>query len=225
MIGSKEKNWYTAIMQESKIFKTKISKKVSLPYLLYKPTKPKNKLPLVMFLHGAGERGNDLELVKYHGIPKLIEQGQDFPFIAVSPQCPKDSWWPLELEALKGLLDDIIAKHNVDKKRIYLTGLSMGGYGTWYLAGLYPKTFAAIAPICGGGDFVLGQQLTHMPIWAFHGDKDVVVPLAESKRMVDIVKKAGGKAKLTVYKNVDHDSWTKTYNNPKFYEWLLSHKK
>jgi predicted peptidase len=212
-------------MQESKIFKTKISKKVSLPYLLYKPTTPKGKLPLVMFLHGAGERGNNLELVKYHGIPKLIEQGQDFPFIAVSPQCPKDSWWPLELEALKGLLDDIMTKHNVDKKRIYLTGLSMGGYGTWYLAGLYPKTFAAIAPICGGGDFVLGKQLTHMPIWAFHGDKDDVVPLAESQRMVDIVKKAGGKAKLTVYKNVDHDSWTKTYNNPKLYEWLLHHEK
>jgi predicted peptidase len=211
-------------MQTSNIFKTTISKKVSLPYLLYKPTKPKTKLPLVMFLHGAGERGNDLDLVKIHGIPKLIEQGQAFPFIAVSPQCPKDSWWPLELESLKGLLDEIISKHDVDKKRVYLTGLSMGGYGTWYLAGLYPQTFAAIAPICGGGDFVLGEQLATMPIWAFHGDKDNVVPLSESQRMVDIVKKAGGKAKLTVYKNVDHDSWTKTYNNPKFYEWLLSHK-
>ena len=212
-------------MQESKSFNITLIKKVSLPYLLYKPAKPKGKLPLVMFLHGAGERGNDLDLLKLHGIPKRLEQGQDFPFIALSPQCPKDSWWPLELEALKGLLDDIVSKHNVDKKRIYLTGLSMGGYGTWYLAGLYPKTFAAIAPICGGGDFVLGEQLTHMPIWAFHGDKDDVVPLSESQRMVDIVKKAGGKAKLTVYKNVGHDSWTKTYNNPKFYEWLLSHRK
>jgi predicted peptidase len=212
-------------MQLSTTFKTKISKSVSLPYLLYKPTTPKGKLPLVMFLHGAGERGNNLELVKKHGIPKRLEQGQEFPFMVVSPQCPKDSWWPLELDALKGLLDDVVSKHNVDKKRIYLTGLSMGGYGTWYLAGMYPKLFAAIAPICGGGDFVLGEQLTQMPIWAFHGDKDNVVPLSESQRMVDIVKKAGGKAKLTVYKNVDHDSWTQTYANSKLYEWLLSHKK
>jgi predicted peptidase len=212
-------------MQTSKVFKTKITKNASLPYLLYKPQSSKKKLPLVMFLHGAGERGNDLNLVKIHGIPKLIAQGQDFPFISVSPQCSKDSWWPNELEALKALLDDLIAKHPIDTKRIYLTGLSMGGYGTWYLAGMYPKLFAAIAPVCGGGDFMLGRQLAKTPIWAFHGDKDSVVPLSESQRMINIVKSAGGKPKLTVYKGVDHDSWTKTYANPKFYEWLLSHKR
>ena len=211
-------------MQTSKTFKTKISKNVSLPYLLYTP-KPKGKLPLVIFLHGAGERGNDLELVKIHGIPKLIEQGQEFPFIAVSPQCPKDSWWTLEHETLKALIDKIVETHNVDKRRIYMTGLSMGGYGTWYMGGLYPKTFAAIAPVCGGGNLIIGRQLVNTPVWAFHGDKDNVVPLDESERMVKIVKKAGGKAKLTVYKGVDHNSWDKTYNNPKLYQWLLSHKK
>jgi predicted peptidase len=212
-------------MQESKTFKTKISKKVSLPYLLYKPNKPKGKLPLVMFLHGAGERGNDLELVKKHGIPKLLEQGQEFPFITVSPQCPTGTWWALEHEALKGLLDDIIATHKVDSKRIYLTGLSMGGYGTWYLAGLHPQFFAAIAPVCGGGDFILGSQLKHVPVWAFHGDKDDAIPLEESQRMVNIVKRAGGEAKLTTYKNVGHNSWDRAYSNPKLYEWLLSHQK
>ncbi len=213
-------------MQTSKRFKAKLVKSLELPYLLYLPKNAsKKKLPLVMFLHGAGERGNNLDLVKIHGIPKLIEEGQEFPFIAVSPQCPENSWWPLELEALKGLLDTIMSKHNVDKKRVYLTGLSMGGYGTWYLAGMYPHLFAAIAPICGGGDFVLGKQLAKIPIWAFHGDKDDVVPLAESQRMIDIVKSAGGKPKLTVYKNVDHNSWDKTYSNPKFYEWMLNHKK
>jgi predicted peptidase len=212
-------------MQTSKIFKSIFSKTVTLPYLLYKPKATKSKLPLVMFLHGAGERGNDLELVKKHGIPKRIAQGQEFPFIAVSPQCPLNSWWPNELEALKRLLDEVIVKYPVNTKRIYLTGLSMGGYGTWYLAGMYPTLFAAIAPICGGGDFMLGRQLAKTPIWAFHGDKDSVVPLSESKRMIDIVKSAGGKPKFTVYKGVDHDSWTKTYDNPKLYEWLLSHKK
>ncbi len=211
-------------MQTSKTFKTKITKKVSLPYLLYTP-KLKGKLPLVMFLHGAGERGNNLDLVKIHGIPKLIEQGKEFPFIAVSPQCPKDSWWTLEHEALKALLDKIVETHNVDKRRIYMTGLSMGGYGSWYMGGLYPKTFAAIAPICGGGNLIVGRQLTSTPIWAFHGDKDEVVPLDESERMVKIVKKAGGKAKLTIYKGVDHNSWDRAYSNPKLYEWLLSHKK
>lgn len=211
-------------MQTPKLFKTNITKKVALPYLLYKPHL-KGKLPLVIFLHGAGERGNNLDLVKIHGIPKLIEQGKEFPFIAVSPQCPKDSWWTLEHESLKVLLDYIVKTHNVDKRRIYMTGLSMGGYGTWYMGGLYPKTFAAIAPVCGGGNLIVGQQLTSTPIWAFHGDKDEVVPLEESERMVKVVKKTGGKAKLTVYKGVGHNSWDKAYDNAKLYEWLLSHKR
>jgi predicted peptidase len=214
-------------MTASKRFNTKITKVVDMPYLLHLPRvyNKKTTYPLILFLHGAGERGHDLDLVKIHGIPKLIEQGKDFPFMVVSPQCPKDSWWTNELEALKALLDDFIAKYPVDTRRIYLTGLSMGGYGTWHLAGMYPEMFAAIAPICGGGDLVLGKQLAKTPIWAFHGDKDKVVPLSETKRMIEIVKSAGGKPKLTVYKGVGHDSWSKTYDNPKLYEWLLSHKR
>lgn len=213
-------------MQTSKRFKAKVTKTLELPYLLYLPKNAgKKKLPLVMFLHGAGERGNHLDLVKIHGIPKLIDEGQEFPFIAVSPQCPADSWWTFELDTLKGLLESVIKTHNVDTKRVYLTGLSMGGMGTWQFAGTHPNFFAAIAPICGGGELLITRNLTNIPVWAFHGDKDDVVPLEESARMVAGVKHHGGKAKLTVYKNVGHDSWTKTYNNPKFYEWLLSHKK
>jgi predicted peptidase len=213
-------------MQTAKRFKAKLVKPLELPYLLYLPkSASKKKLPLVMFLHGAGERGNNLELVKLHGLPKLIEQGQAFPFIAVSPQCLTDSWWTMELDALKGLLESVIKTHNVDTKRVYLTGLSMGGMGTWQFAGTYPEFFAAIAPVCGGGEIHLTRNLTEMPIWAFHGDKDDLVPLEESQRMVAGVKHHGGKAKLTVYKNVGHDSWTKTYNNPKLYEWLLSHSR
>jgi predicted peptidase len=213
-------------MQTSKRFKARLTKNLELPYLLYLPKNAgKKKLPLVMFLHGAGERGNNLDLVKLHGIPKLIAEGKEFPFIAVSPQCPAESWWTMELDALRGLLESVIQTHDVDTKRVYLTGLSMGGMGTWQFAGTYPNFFAAIAPICGGGEIHLTRFLTKMPIWAFHGDKDEAVPLEESQRMVAGVKHHGGKAKLTVYKNVSHDSWTKTYSNPKFYEWLLSHKK
>jgi predicted peptidase len=214
-------------MQTSKRFKTKFVQKVDLPYLLYLPKdyKQQKSLPLVMFLHGAGERGDNLDLVKIHGIPKRIEEGQEFPFIAVSPQCPEDSWWTRELEPLKLLLDTLIKTYKVDKKRIYLTGLSMGGFGTFHLAGLYPKYFAAIAPICGGGHGSFAENLKNIPTWVFHGDADTIVPIQESQRMVNAIKRAGGKAKFTIYKGVGHDSWTQTYNNPKFYEWLLSHNK
>ena len=214
-------------MQTSKRFKTTFVQKVNLPYLLYLPKdyKQHEKLPLVMFLHGAGERGDDLDLVKIHGIPKLIEAGQEFPFIVVSPQCPKDSWWTRELEPLKLLLDTLLETYKVDKKRVYLTGLSMGGFGTFHLAGLYPKYFAAMAPICGGGHGSFADNLKNIPAWVFHGDADTIVPIQESQRMVSAIKKAGGRVKLTTYKGVGHDSWTQTYNNPKFYEWLLSHRR
>ena len=133
--------------------KLDVKVQVTLDYLLYLPADydKQDAWPLLLFLHGAGERGDDLELVKKHGPPKLIEQGKPFPFIVVSPQCPKDGSWstrPLELTAL---LDDIAAKYKVDRDRVYLSGLSMGGFGTWLLAGYAPERFAAILPICGGG--------------------------------------------------------------------------
>ncbi len=214
-------------MQTPKRFKTKFVQTVDLPYLLYLPKdyKQQKSLPLVLFLHGAGERGDNLNLVQKHGPPKLIEAGLEFPFILVSPQCPKDSWWTRELEPLKLLLDSILKIYKVDKKRVYLTGLSMGGFGTFHLAGLYPKYFAALAPICGGGHGSFAENLKKIPTWAFHGDADDIVPVQESQRMIRAIKKAGGNAKLTTYKDVGHDSWTQTYDNPKFYEWLLSQKK
>ena len=152
---------------------------VKLDYLVYLPPDYDSKAswPLLVFLHGAGERGDDLELVKKHGPPKLIEEGKQFPFIVVSPQCPKDGWWtskPLELTVL---VDEIEAKYKVDKDRIYLTGLSMGGFGTWMLAGYTPERFAALVPICGGGDTLTARRLGNVPIWVFHGAKDPVVPL------------------------------------------------
>ncbi len=198
---------------------------VQLDYLLYLPPdyKKQDKWPLLLFLHGAGERGDDIELVKIHGPPKLIAEGKDFPFIVVSPQSPKNRWWrPHELTAL---LDDIADRYKVDEDRVYCTGLSMGGFGTWSLAFYAPDRFAALVPICGGGETYWAKQLAHVPVWAFHGAKDTGVPPARSEQMVEALKKANGNVKLTVYPEAGHDSWTETYNNPNLYKWLLQQRR
>jgi predicted peptidase len=200
---------------------------VSLDYLVSVPTdyEKKDSWPLLLFLHGAGERGENLELVKKHGPPKLIEQGKSFPFVVVSPQCPTNDWWsskPLELMAL---LDEIVAKYKIDQDRIYLTGLSMGGFGTWALAAYAPDRFAAIVPICGGGEALSARRLTHLPVWVFHGAKDPIVPLKRSEEMIDALTKLKGDVKFTIYPEAGHDSWTATYENPELYEWLLQQKR
>lgn len=198
---------------------------VEMDYLLYLPEgyEEKESWPLVLFLHGAGERGDDLELVKKHGPPKLISQGKQFPFIVVSPQCRPGVWWePTELTAL---LDQVVKEHKVDKDRVCVTGLSMGGFGTWRLAAYTPDRFAAIAPICGGGEPFWARTIHHIPTWVFHGAKDSVVPLERSEEMVEALKRAKAEPKLTVYPEAGHDSWTESYDNPKLYEWLLSHRR
>jgi len=199
--------------------------KVRMNYLLSLPKDydKQDSWPLLLFLHGSGERGDDLELVKKLGPPKLIAAGKHFPFIVVSPQCPKGRWWePIELVAL---LDKISSRYKVDADRIYVTGLSMGGFGTWRLAFYAPNRFAAIAPICGGGETYWAERFAHLPVWAFHGAKDTGVPPARSQAMIDELRKNGGKPKLTIYPKAGHNSWTETYNNPKLYEWLLAQKR
>ena len=200
-----------------------------LEYLLYLPNgyQPDAKdkpWPLIVFLHGAGERGANLNKVKIWGPPKLVEQGKELPFVVVSPQCPKGIYW--NLDHLNQLVDGVIAENNIDKDRVYLTGLSMGGFGTWGLASLYPEKFAAAAPVCGSGDPELASQLIELPIWAFHGDQDKVVPISGSQEVVDAIKEAGGKkVKFTIYEGVGHNSWTETYANQELYEWFLQHKR
>lgn len=192
-------------------------------YLLYLPDgySKEEKYPLLVFLHGAGERGDDLELVKIHGPPKLIEAGHDFPFIIVSPQVPLDEWWSPDI--VVWLTKEIIENYSVDTERVYLTGLSMGGFGTWRTATKYPEMYAAIAPICGGGDPSKAHLIKDVPVWVFHGAKDDVVPISRSEEMYDGLKEYGN-IEFTVYPEANHDSWTATYENPKLYEWLLSHK-
>jgi predicted peptidase len=211
--------------QEGRSFEKEITITVGLDYLLYLPEgyeDSDDSYPLMLFLHGAGESGDDLEKVKMHGPPKLIEAGRDFPFIVVSPQSPGRGWNP---ETLSALLDEVIASHRVDEDRVYLTGLSMGGFGTWALASADPGRFAAIAPICGGGDPRTADRIKDLPIWVFHGAKDNVVPLSSSERMVDALKELGSEVEFTVYPEAGHDSWTMTYENPELFEWFLSHSR
>lgn len=224
-------NTENAMKLESKTLNETVSHVVLLKYWLSLPNgyadDTSKKWPLVLFLHGAGERGDDLELVAKHGPPKLVKAGKDFPFILVAPQCPPDSWWEstTQILALKTLLDRIEASCRVDPDRVYCTGLSMGGYGTWRLACEFPSRFAAIAPICGGGRPFLAKAMKGIPTWAFHGAKDPVVPLSESEKMVDALRRAGGTVEFTVYPEALHDSWTETYDNPALYEWLLKQRR
>lgn len=215
--------------QRARRFEGQITKSVELDYLLYLPdgcdANDGVKWPLILFLHGAGERGTDINLVKKHGVAKIVEDKRDFPFIVVSPQCSDSTYWDEETDSLIGLIEEIQGKYPIDEKRIYLTGLSMGGYGTWALAIHRPDLFAAAAPICGGGRKSLVHRMKDVPTWAFHGEQDDVVPISESQDMVEALRTAGGDVRFTVYPDADHDSWTKTYENPELYTWLLSHRK
>jgi len=212
--------------QKAKSFVREIRKVVHCKYLLFLPDDyarfKVKRWPLILFLHGAGERGTNIALVKTHGIPKFLDQRPDFSFIVVSPQCPMDRFW--ENDMLSSLLDEIEEKYRVDRNREYVTGLSMGGFGTWALATEYPHRFAAIAPICGGGNPYLVPRIRHLPIWAFHGAKDRVVPIRLTRELVQALRKCGGNVRFTVYRNAEHDSWTRTYENPRLYEWFLEHQ-
>lgn len=200
-------------------------------YLLYIPKEyPESRkdCPLILFLHGAGERGNDISMVAKHGPSKLVaEEKKELPFIIASPQCPASGWWstPLQTELLSALLEDLVSRYRIDKERIYVTGLSMGGFGTWALAAAFPERFAAIAPICGGGNPGSAAKIAHLPAWVFHGGKDEVVQVRQSEQMVAALEEAGGNPRFTVYPEAGHDSWTQTYSNPYLYEWFLMHKR
>ena len=211
--------------QEAKYFEKKITVTAKFNYLLSLPANyhnTKTNWPLVIFLHGSGESGKNIHKVKTHGPAKLADVNGPFPFILVSPQSARRGWDP---EKLNALLDEVAEKYRVDKDRVYLTGLSMGGYGTWDLAAAHPEKFAAIAPICGGGNPEDAPLLTKLPTWVFHGAKDKTVPFKRSEEMVAALKAAGGNPRFTVYPDAGHDSWTETYNNPEFFKWLLAQKR
>lgn len=216
---------------DEKTFTARIRRDTDWPYLLYLPSDydaDGQPAPLILFLHGAGERGEDGDIVRTQGLPAYIESGHDLPFIVVAPVCPPDQRWEYYRDDLIQLLDHITAAHNVDATRVYLTGLSMGGFGTWDLARLYPQRFAAIAPICGGLSWEIdlhaaARVLKHMPTWAFHGERDDVVLPEQTTRIIDAIREQGGQPELTLYPDARHDSWTATYRDSHLYEWFLAH--
>ncbi len=217
--------------EDARLFSGLVRRKVRFPYLLYTPkgAGARQKLPLLVFLHGMGERGIDSSVLKRVGPPRLIAAGKEFPFLVAAPLCPPDSSWVLELDGLRALLHELVRRWPVDTSRIMLTGLSMGGFGTWHLAVENPRAFSAIAPICGGAVSSTGLVtrvgvISHLPTWAFHGAKDDVVPLDRSEKMVDALRAAGGNVKLTVYPQAGHDCWTETYDNPLLYEWMTAQR-
>ncbi|MFN0127862.1 MAG: prolyl oligopeptidase family serine peptidase [Verrucomicrobiales bacterium] len=195
----------------------------TMNYWLWLPKEtPAEGAPVLVFLHGAGERGDDLAMVKKHGPPKLVDSLAALqPFIIISPQCPKEQRWSVGL--VKQLVDHVVEKRQGDRTRVYITGLSMGGFGTWEITVQYPDFFAAAVPICGRGDPSQAAKIKDLPIRVFHGAKDEAVPLASSQEMVDALKAAGAEdVEFTVYPDLAHDSWTPTYADPKLYEWLLT---
>jgi predicted peptidase len=197
-----------------------------LPFLLRVPKdlKTGGKYPLLLFLHGAGETGNDNQKQLKHDPTKLAPKDvfEKNPMIVVAPQCPADQGWGGQtLETVIKMVKDFQKELPVDPERIYITGLSMGGYGTWSALSLEPRLFAAAIPICGGGDVASVRKFDKVPIWAFHNDGDPTVSVEGSRSMIAALKKAGADPKYTEYQSTQHDAWTRTYKDPELWEWLL----
>lgn len=196
-----------------------------LKYIVRYPAEYKKgeKYPVILFLHGAGSRGENVNVLLNNPFFLITENHTDFPFIVIAPQCHKNNWFELMSE-LQEFTAEIMDFDFVDRNMVYSIGASMGGYALWQLAMNLPNTFAAIVPICGGGMYWNARRLVGTAIWAFHGDSDDVVFAEESVKMVEKVNAAGGDAKLTIYENTGHDSWSETYSNYNVFRWLLEQK-
>ncbi|MBU2950103.1 prolyl oligopeptidase family serine peptidase [Tamlana agarivorans] len=193
----------------------------SYQYLLYTPTEKKEQYPLVVSLHGGANSDSDLNIVKKHGIPKRLNEGKDFPFYVFAPLNPnkKGLWNDRQIHQMVMKLADSLP---IDKKRIYLTGLSRGGDGIWRMAVNHPNTYAAMLSVCAADiPMIYIKWAKNLPVWFFHGEEDAVVPVEQTKEAYKTLKKLNSKTKLTIYPDAKHDSWTETYNNEAVYSWLL----
>jgi predicted peptidase len=215
-----------------------------LPYRLLKPDDydAKKSYPLVVFLHGAGERGSDNDKQLIHGVAEFVrdENRKKYPCFLIAPQCPDGKKWvevdwgaashhmPAEPSQSEALVLELIAalqkEYSIDAKRIYVTGLSMGGFGTWDLICRKPGLFAAAVPVCGGGDEMQAAKIAQLPIWAFHGAKDDAVKVSRTRNMIEAIKKAGGHPKYTEYPKEGHASWVPAYKDAEMMKWLFEQK-
>ena len=177
--------------------------------------------PLLFFMHGAGERGRDLNRLERAALPRFIKEGLELPFVTVCPQCV-EMW---DVRVLDPLLNEVIGRYNVDPARVCLTGNSMGGLGTWMLANVAADRVAAIVPVCPPFTRVDPENFRGLPVWCFHGAMDSVVPIDDSDRMIRLLRNAGCDVKFTEYPDLDHDTWTPAYHDPELVRWLLSHRK
>jgi len=212
------------VAQPKDPFAAKRSVAAKTDYLLFLPSgyeTSTNNWPLILFLHGSGECGTNLNLVKRNGTPKYVLTHLDFPFILVAPQT-QGGW---DARPLMTVLEDVSRQYRVENSQIYLTGLSLGGGGTWALAAKYPEKFAAIVPVSGVGDPGSAKQLATLPIWVFHGGKDPIISVDWSRKMVAALQTNGGTVKYTEYPGAKHNIWARTYNNPDLYAWLLNQKR
>ncbi|MGC9455530.1 MAG: prolyl oligopeptidase family serine peptidase [Phycisphaerae bacterium] len=215
----RDRRWWFGLRRKLGLGETK--------YLLHVPASyeedGERHWPMIVYLHGAGARGDDPKRIQNAGLPRRLLTEEDFPFIVVSPLCPAGQWWlPVEIVTL---MDEVIAEYRVDPDRVYLTGVSMGGFGSWQTAVAFPDRFAAVAPVCGGGDTAEAERIAELPIWAFHGAKDAVVPLELSENMIEAVRAAGGNPALTVYPDEGHAIQSLVYNDDRLYEWFLSNRR
>ena len=209
--------------------KKEVSVSESLEYYLYFPPEyqesSSKRFPLLLFLHGGGESGGDLELIRENGPPKLLTEGKDFPFLILAPQNPhKKQWW--NVRAVMALLEQITREYRIDPKRLYLTGLSRGGNACWEIAAQFPDTFAAMAVVCGMTPVPYAHWINKsMPIWVFHGKEDPVIPFSESEQMTRKLEEMGYDVRLTASDGVGHNAWEKAYLEEGLYEWFLNYSK
>lgn len=199
------------------------------PYVARIPTEMKKNLPMIVLLHGAGERGDGSDAVigevEVHGFSKLLTLDAEYDCVLVQPQCNYETTWAAHVQEIGQFIKDMIKKYDIDESRVYLTGLSMGGFGTWYTAMEFPEMFAAIAPVCGGG-MPWNAGMLSMPVWAFHGDKDDLVLPSNSIDMINALRAQGrgDDVKFNLLEGVGHNAWDYAYNK-ELYDWLLSHKR
>lgn len=206
------------------------NEKATLKYILTAPTDfdGSESLPMIVFLHGAGERGNDLEKIKAHGIPKLFSKDENYEgirAITISPQCPEErTWYDFKWDVIS-LIDEVADKYNVDKSKISLCGISMGGFGTWEIALQVPEKLFKIAPVCGGGMSWRAWYLRNTPIRVYHGGLDNIVPLCMSEVMVNAIREQGGNVEFTIYEDLYHDCWTRAFEQTDLIAWLAGLEK